>query len=49
MVTGRLPQIGIRMGQGNGWFLHSGSNHSFINTSIPSATYANKWLFVGIM
>ena len=43
-----FSQIGIRMGQGNGWFLHSGSNHSFINTSIPSATYTNKWLFVGV-
>ena len=43
-----FSQIGIRMGQGNGWFLHSGSNHSFINTSIPSASYTNKWLFVGV-
>ena len=43
-----FSQIGIRMGQGNGWFIHSGGNHSFINTSIPSASYTNKWLFVGV-
>ena len=43
-----FSQIGIRAGQGNGYFLHSGSNHSFINTSMPSLTYANKWIFFGI-
>ena len=43
-----FSQIGIRMGQGNGWFIHSGGSHSFINTSIPSASYTNKWLFVGV-
>ena len=43
-----FSQIGVRMGQGNGYFIHSGGTHSFINTSIPSATYTNKWLFVGV-
>ena len=43
-----FSQIGIRAGQGNGYYLHSGSNHSFINTSMPSATYTNRWIFFGI-
>ena len=43
-----FSQIGIRAGQGNGYFLHSGSNHSFINQSMPSLTYTNKWIFFGI-
>ena len=43
-----FSQIGVRAGQGNGYYLHSGSNHSFINTSMPSATYTNKWIFFGI-
>ena len=43
-----FSQIGIRAGQGNGYYLHSGSNHSFINTSMPSLTYTNKWIFFGI-
>ena len=43
-----FSQIGVRAGQGNGYYLHSGSNHSFINTSMPSATYTNRWIFFGI-
>ena len=43
-----FSQIGIRAGQGNGYYLHSGSNHSFINQSMPSLTYTNKWIFFGI-
>ena len=43
-----FSQIGVRAGQGNGYYLHSGSNHSFINTSMPSLTYTNKWIFFGI-
>ena len=43
-----FSQIGIRAGQGNGYYLHSGSSHSFVNTSMPSATYTNKWIFFGV-
>ena len=43
-----FSQIGIRAGQGNGYFIHSGGTHSFVNTSMPSLTYTNKWLFIGV-
>ena len=43
-----FSQIGIRAVQGNGYYLHSGSNHSFINTSMPSLNYTNRWIFFGI-
>ncbi len=41
-------QIGVRVSQGNGYFIHSGGSHSFINTSVPSRTYTNNWYFLGI-
>ena len=39
-------QIGIRVGQGNGYYIHSGGSHSFINTSVPSWNYTNYWIFI---
>ena len=39
-------QIGVRLGQGNGFRVHSGNTTDFLNVGIPSATYTDKWIFL---
>tara|TARA_A100000172_G_scaffold7943_1_gene4352 strand:- start:72 stop:1841 length:1770 start_codon:yes stop_codon:yes gene_type:complete len=39
-------QIGVRVGQGNGFRLCSGGSGGFVNQSLRNAVYTDKWLFV---
>ena len=39
-------QIGVRAGQSNGYYLHSGGSGAWINTAVPSDTYTNNWIFI---
>jgi len=39
-------QIGVRFGQANGLYIHSGNSTGLLNVGIPSATYTNNWVFI---
>ena len=41
-------QIGIRYGQGNGFYIHSGGTTGLANFGLPSAAYTDKWIFLAI-
>ena len=39
-------QIGVRWGQSNGVYLHSGSTSGLANFGLPQLTYTNRWIFL---
>jgi len=41
-----FSQIGIRYGQSNGFYIHSGGTSGLTNFGLPSATYTDKWIFL---
>ena len=43
---GPTGQVGIRFGQSNGLYIHSGNTTGLLNVGIPSATYTDKWIFL---
>jgi hypothetical protein len=41
-------QVGIRFGQSGNFKIHSGNTTNLANSAVPSRTYTNKWIFVGV-